>query len=381
MPRLTTGVTMSEPTTSVQMPGKFSSAVEGLRRGAPYLLSLLLPGTSLAFVVADAHRLYVAAGWLGILGVFIALDGRPRSAAPAPRGAPPWLLEPLLYVLAGIQIASVAGLARLGLQSQLADALVGSVMVGVSGAFSSGVVAHELIHRPRGPGRWVGRLLLALTWYEHFFTEHLRGHHARVGTFGDPGTARFGETFWQFVLRSWPGELQSAWRIGSLQARRQGHGWAYNPVVHGLCLEMTVTTGVALLGGWHGLTLYVGHVVLATGIVMAVTYFDHWGLRRGSRLGPADAWESDAPMTHFVLLGLARHADHHLNALRPYYELELREGSPRLPHGYFRMVVGVLFRNAAVRRWLTVELTQSPRSSPPVPVPVVQVGDMRMIVR
>lgn len=204
----------------------------------------------------------------------------------------------------------------------------------------------------------MGRLLLSLTWYEHFFTEHLRGHHARVGTLEDPGTARFGETFWRFLLRSWPGEFQSAWRIGSLEAQRRGRGGWYNPVVHGLGLELAVTTGVALIGGWRGLILYVAHVALATGLVMAVSYFEHWGLRRGSRLGPADAWDCDAPITHFVALGLARHADHHMNALRPYYELELREGSPRLPHGYFRMVVGVLFRNAAVQRRLTAELAR-----------------------
>lgn len=337
---------------------KFSRAVGELRGGTPYLLSLLLPGTSLAFLFADSHRMYVAAGWLGVLGVFIALDGRARVAAPVPRGAPAWLLEALLYMLAGIQLANMAGLARLGMRSQHADALVGVALVGISGAFSSGVVAHELIHRRCRPCQWVGRLLLSLTWYEHFYTEHLRGHHARVGTPEDPGTARLGETFWQFLLRSWPGELQSAWRIGALEALRQGRGGWNNPVVHGLCLEGVVTTGMALIGGWRGLLLYVAHVVLATGVIMAVSYIEHWGLRRGSRLGPADAWDCDAPMTHFVVLGLARHADHHLHALRPYYELELPEGSPRLPHGYFRMVVGVLFRNAAVQRRLAAELSR-----------------------
>jgi hypothetical protein len=40
-------------------------------------------------------------------------------------------------------------------------------------------------------------------------------------------------------------------------------------------------------------------------------------------------------------------------------ELELREGSPRLPHGYFRMVLGVLFWNVAVQRQLTDELARA----------------------
>lgn len=45
-------------------------------------------------------------------------------------------------------------------------------------------------------------MTLAQTWYGHFSIEHNRGHHVRVATPEDPASARFGETFWEFLPRS-----------------------------------------------------------------------------------------------------------------------------------------------------------------------------------
>jgi hypothetical protein len=86
--------------------------VRALRGSAPYLLSLLLPGTSLAFLLADAQRWYLAAGLLAALGIFVAVD---RSSSLASRALPashPWVFETLLYVLAGIQVVNVVALLR-----------------------------------------------------------------------------------------------------------------------------------------------------------------------------------------------------------------------------------------------------------------------------
>lgn len=43
--------------------------------------------------------------------------------------------------------------------------------------------------------------------YEHFATEHIRGHHVRVGTSADPATARFGETRVEHFNRNVPDQL------------------------------------------------------------------------------------------------------------------------------------------------------------------------------
>ena len=80
------------------------------------------------------------------------------------------------------------------------------------------------------------------------FTEHLHGHHARVGTANDPATARFGERSDHFFLRSVPAQFRSAWR---LEARRLGdetmRWWdarlLRSRVVHGLLVLLGRTRG------------------------------------------------------------------------------------------------------------------------------------------
>jgi alkane 1-monooxygenase len=76
-------------------------------------------------------------------------------------------------------------------------------------------------------------------------------------------------------------------------------------------------------------------------------------------VSPADSWESASLLTDFTLLGLARHADHHAVASKPYQQLRRLEASPRLPRGYFGMVALVIFRNAEAQRLMTDELRRA----------------------
>ena len=59
--------------------------------------------------------------------------------------------------------------------------------------------------------------------YGHFYIEHNRGHHVRVATPEDPASARFGETFWEFLPRSVWGSLQVVVGAGGAAA---APGWA-----------------------------------------------------------------------------------------------------------------------------------------------------------
>src|SRR5262249_14102670 len=126
---------------------------------------------------------------------------------------------------------------------------------GVNSGYSGIVVAHELIHRREAHWRLLGRMLMGLVLYEHFYTEHVRGHHVRVGTPDDPATARFGESFFAFFRRTVPAQWRSAWR---LEARRLGdeHMRWYDPrmlksrVVHGLLAEWGFAFALAACFGW-----------------------------------------------------------------------------------------------------------------------------------
>ncbi|HVP30197.1 MAG TPA: alkane 1-monooxygenase [Myxococcota bacterium] len=330
-----------------------------------HLLAFVLPASSLAFLLSAPHRWYFALPWLLVILVSLAIDklasGELRQPA---KDLPDWPFDAVLYVLVVLQLATVGLLVRMvalqGLFSM--DSLVGLLLVGVNSGYSGIVVAHELIHRREARFQWLGRLLLCSVLYEHFYTEHLRGHHNRVGTAEDPATARFGETFRQFWRRTVPGQFRSAWR---LETKRLGDELMkpWDPrllrsrVVHGLVVEWGVALAILFLVGPGAFAIYLLQALIAVRLLEAVNYFEHWGLvRTGRRVTPIDSWDTDSWFTLYTLVGLSRHSDHHANASRPYAQLRHFSESPKLPSGYFGMVDMVLFRNAEFRERMTEEL-------------------------
>ena len=75
--------------------------------------------------------------------------------------------------------------------------------------------AHELGHKSSRLERRLAKIVLAQSFYGHFYIEHNHGHHVNVATPRDPASARFGESFWIFLPRSVFGGLKSGWRIES----------------------------------------------------------------------------------------------------------------------------------------------------------------------
>ena len=47
-----------------------------------------------------------------------------------------------------------------------------------------------------------------------------------------------------------------------------------------------------------------------------------------------------------------------LSASRPFQQLQSTDGSPKLPHGYLRMALLVLFWNREAQRLMTAELSR-----------------------
>ena len=90
--------------------------------------------------------------------------------------------------------------------------------------------AHEMGHKKDSLERWLSKITLAQTCYGHFYIEHNRGHHVRVATPEDPASARFGETFWEFLPRSVCGSLRSSWRLEAQRLRRRGKSPWHLPV-------------------------------------------------------------------------------------------------------------------------------------------------------
>jgi alkane 1-monooxygenase len=231
------------------------------------------------------------------------------------------------------------------------------------------VYAHELMHQRSKLDRWLGDILMAMTLYGHFRSEHLRVHHSYVGTPRDAVTARYNENFHRYFFRVVPAELVSSFLAEKALLARKGLPWwdRSNPFWR----YWTLQTGFALLalvvGGWIGLGLFVLQAVVAFWQLELVNYVEHYGLVRkhlgGGKYEPArthHSWNATQKASNWLLINLQRHADHHTKPDRPYPLLQANGGieAPQLPYGYPIMtamaLVPPLWRremNPRVRKW------------------------------
>lgn len=331
---------------------------------ARHLLSLYLPLVSVLFLWTGPHRWYEAVLFIWPLVVAHQLDCGPRVERRQPaENLPEWPFDGLVYVLAALQLGIVGWLVVYYTQQAVfsLDMVLTFLIVGGSSGFSI-ITAHELIHRREKGHQLLGRLLLASVLYEHFYTEHLRGHHVRVGTPEDPATARFGESYEPFFRRTVPAQLRSAWR---LECRRLGdpdmalldRRQLGNRVLHGLAFEWGVAGAILAVFGLASFVAFLVQAFMAVRLLEAVNYFEHWGLvRRGARVRPVDSWDTHSWFTYYGLVGLSRHADHHAWPARPYPQLRVFEEAPLLPIGYVGLVDQVMAQNAEFQQVATEEL-------------------------
>lgn len=336
-----------------------------LRSWILHSLCLALPLATLAYVVAAPALDLGALAWLALIvgAIVVDLHAAPERAQPDPT-VPAWPFAATLWALVGLHLVNVVGLARLGAvegwwswRSQL-----GVLLVGLSSGYSAIVVAHELIHRRERPLKLAGRLLLATVLYEHFATEHIRGHHVRIGTAEDPATARHGERIGPFLRRTVPGQWRSAWH---LEAERLGNPgpfslrWLRSAVVQGILVGWGILALVGFVFGPAAALMWVQQAALAVLLLECVNYVEHWGLTRTTRrVTTVDSWDTESWFSYYSLVGLTRHADHHAYASRPYPELRHVEESPKMPHGYWGMVVRALFDNRRLMVALDAELAR-----------------------
>ncbi|MGB3849718.1 MAG: alkane 1-monooxygenase [Tunicatimonas sp.] len=249
-------------------------------------------------------------------------------------------------------LCSSALLHTLGVASLLygvhSDILSGKFvwLAAVSTGFAGGqlgiTTAHELIHREKN--RWMQNLgiwNLLLVNYSHFYTEHRLVHHAKVGTAEDHATARYGESFYAFLVRSVPSQWLSALQTDARRQRSRGRA-AYglgNFTVRATLVQLLLMAVVFFTLGGLALAAFAAQSISAFFLLEYVNYIEHYGLERHSseRVGKQHAWQSDTLTSRFTLFELSRHADHHMRASKPYYTLDSHEESPTMPAGYFGM--------------------------------------------
>jgi alkane 1-monooxygenase len=209
-------------------------------------------------------------------------------------------------------------------------------------------VGHELGHRSNKTEQFLAKMLLLSSLYMHFFIEHNKGHHKRVGTKEDPASARYGEMLYVFYFRTVIFGYFSAWRIASRDARKKGHKAfsVFNEMLQFHLIQIVFVAVIFFFFGWLTTLLFL--VAAGQGILLleTVNYIEHYGLQRKEiaedkyeRAMPEHSWNSNHIIGRVMLFELSRHSDHHYLASRKYQILRHHENSPQMPTGYPGMML------------------------------------------
>lgn len=205
-------------------------------------------------------------------------------------------------------------------------------------------VAHELVHRTWSPmATEVGRWLLAFTWDGQFAIEHVYGHHRRIATWDDPATARRGESFFGFLIRSSVGCNIGAWKIEkAFRKKRHLSIWSLqNRVLRGWLMSILYAAIATVLLGPSGLLLQVAVGIYGKCYLELVNFIEHYGLVRvpNTPVLFRHSWNSNASISSWYLFNLTRHSHHHEIGHLPFWRLEPKPDAPTLPYGYMTMIL------------------------------------------
>lgn len=262
--------------------------------------------------------------------------------------------------------ASVVGLAYyVGLESGFVDgrpnnlsttALIGmATSLGITAGFGIGCI-HELIHRPNHTDLNHARMVLVFANFNHFWVEHVWGHHRRVATDEDPASSALNEPFWTFIWCCLYKSFISACHLEAkfLKDRRWPWWHANNRILWPFMLSFIIDFAIYALCGPQALMCHLIQSFLAAFLCDNANYIEHYGLRRERKSDKKDewglyndyerpgwmhAWNTGERLTNWILFKIERHPDHHVNAGRPYQILRTFKESPTYPTGYAGMFV------------------------------------------
>jgi alkane 1-monooxygenase len=203
--------------------------------------------------------------------------------------------------------------------------------------------SHELIHKPGRFEQALGLALMMSVSYPHYCIEHVWGHHKRVATPEDPTTARLGESFYSFYLRSVTGGLISAWQI---EKRRRSGKVLENRILHFGIILAGIYALIYGTTGWRGLCFFLMQGFVAFSILELTHYVEHYGLLRRQiepgkyeRVQAIHSWNDGHWLSNFFTFNLGRHSSHHFLASWPFQLLQFHENAPQLPYSLNAMLL------------------------------------------
>ena len=253
-----------------------------------------------------------------------------------------YLLVPLhLFVIYSFLITvSNANISALDL---IACVLMMGTILGVNGIN----VGHELGHKINHPFKmFLAHVMLTTSIQNHFVTYHNSGHHRDVGTPEDFSSAKQGDNFYYFALRSQIGGYFKTWKLESKRLTALGKNKLINPMIIYTLIPLLFLTTIYFFFNFNTMLIYGITGIYGISVLEAQNYFAHYGLRRKKqengryeRVQPKHSWNSDHLIGRVLLFELTRHSDHHHMGAKPFQLLESKKDSPLLPYGYPMMLM------------------------------------------
>ena len=219
---------------------------------------------------------------------------------------------------------------------------VGMSLGGVLGV--SGIsAAHELTHRTANPlDLWFGRWDFALSFGGNFATEHVYGHHKRLGYVDvDPVSPKRGAGFYEFLTvgtwRQWCGGVA----IEKRRLEALGKHWLSpsNRVLQAWARGALIVALVYFAAGWRGVGVWFVAACFSKYILEGLNFFSHYGLIRlpDAKVTTRNTFSSINPLSNHFTFNLGRHGSHHEHDT-PYYLFHYKD-MPLAPYGYLTMTL------------------------------------------
>ncbi|MEI9996431.1 MAG: alkane 1-monooxygenase [Rhizomicrobium sp.] len=302
-----------------------------LRFSSPFLFALSIPAL---YYLAGPH-----APILTVVALLFALIGAesisPRGDGPAvaPK-ARLFRLLPNLYV--PLQLGVILWAAAVAGDGDGWSFAALAISVGVTTGVFGVLAAHELVHGHDRTERLVGLVMLTGMTYRHFRVAHIFGHHRHAATALDPASARLGESFYAFALRTVAGQFADAWSIERRRVAAKGGTLADNRIARDVAAMLAVYAALFVFAGWRGALLFAAQSAVGILVLELFNYIAHYGLCRapGEPFGERHSWNSSNALANTLIFNMGRHSWHHARPASSYESLKWRPAAPELPAGY-----------------------------------------------
>jgi alkane 1-monooxygenase len=306
-----------------------------LRYCAPFLF---LAGVPLLYYFAGPYSPLAVVGIL-----LIALIG--AEWIPSRLGAvqqPPmsgFRLLPLLYI--PLQLGVIIWAIRIAAASNSSTFIALAFSVGVTAGVLGMLCAHELAHSRRRFDRFVALAMLTGTSNRQFRIAHIYGHHRWAGTDRDAATAKLGESFYVFLVRTLRSQWREAWDFEQRRCASRALSRLKNRAAQDIISIVVVYAIITAGFGTRGALFFLCQSAIAIVVLELFNYIAHYGLHRVMRVDgrpepflDACSWNSSNEFVNLLIFNMGRHSDHHRRPNASYQILSGFADAPELPFGY-----------------------------------------------